>query len=110
MLQSELEDHVNNWPQQEVRIYKYRMGLNVPHIVALIRENDLYTCVQQYSTYKKYPELKAENLMKEISSTRLIYVEKWSWGFDPTKLRVNNCTCGALFTSEPNLHLSWCNK
>lgn len=111
MLQSELEDHIKNWQEGEVRIYRYRMGFYEPHVVTFRRESDdEFTLVKDYSTYKEYPTKNKENIEKEIASGRLVFYETYrGWGgFDPVRLRTGGCTCGAFLLSDKNNHYSDC--
>lgn len=109
MLKSELEHHVNEWPEGETRVYRFKMGIYIPHVVSIIREKNIYKCVKEGSTYKDYPDSNSQELMDAISTNRLTYHDTYRWHFDPVRLRTGGCDCGAFITTEPNLHSPICN-
>jgi len=108
MLQSELEDHINNWAQEEVRVYRYRLGLYEPHVVSLVREGDLFKIVSQYSTYTKTLIFNKSELEKELQTKILIFHKNWHYGIDHVRLRTGGCTCGAFLLRYPDMHYRDC--
>lgn len=100
MLQSELENHIKFWPQNQSRIYRYRLGFYEPHVLTLVREGDLFKIVPEYSTIKSYPVQSDESLFKEIATNVLVFHGEPYYGFDPVRLRTGGCECGAFINNS----------
>ena len=108
MTPSEVDNFLDLWYVGKQKPFKFTGYDFTTEYIFIERISDNEFIILEDRSSTKAGPWKKEQVYKFLSSDKLVLLDTWVYSLKYYKS--DNCTCGAIYTSEPNFHLYWCEK